>query len=196
MANPNNLMHHAFVMTEFNAQQQLVGERLTLRPVTEDDFDNLFAAANDPLLWQQHPQSDRYTLPVFTDYFRGALDCRSAYVVIDNSSGKIIGSSRYDNINDEQGTIEIGWTFLARSHWGGRFNAELKDLMIKLAFEHFQEIHFCIGELNKRSLAAVKKIGAKLTDINDPARPGHVFYAITAETYLGKDNYGKQAVGS
>ena len=58
------------------------------------------------------------------------------YAVIDKASGAIIGSSRFQNHDPaDGGSVEIGWTFLARSHWGGSYNAEMKRLMLAHALQ-------------------------------------------------------------
>src|SRR3954464_15578104 len=96
----------------FELQPTLTGERLLLRPLRADDWDALFAAASDPLIWEQHPESDRYKEDVFHRYFQGALDSRGAFVVIDKEAGEVIGSTRYHGFDPEKSEIEIGWTFL------------------------------------------------------------------------------------
>lgn len=149
--------------TEFNLQPTLEDELILLRPIREDDFDALHAAASDPLIWEQHPSSDRWQKDVFTEFFRGALNSGGAFAVIDKKSGKVIGSSRYVRLQDNDNVIEIGWTFLARSHWGGMYNSAMKRLMIEHAFKHVDSILFFIGENNMRSRKAVEKLGAVLT---------------------------------
>lgn len=185
---------HDCIMTDtaiFNPQQILTGERLELRPVSAEDFEILYNAASDPGIWAQHPQYDRYKQNVFKDYFDSALTSQAAFVICDKNTGEAIGSSRFENPDFKQGSVEIGWTFLARSHWGGSYNAELKDIMLKFAFSTFQNVHFCIGEDNQRSRTAVQKLGAELSDMLDESRPGHVFYVLTEDSYLGQNNYGR-----
>ena len=45
---------------EFDLQPLLKGNLIEVRPLTKEDFDALFAAASDPLIWKQHPENDRY----------------------------------------------------------------------------------------------------------------------------------------
>src|SRR5688572_1431031 len=112
-------------------QPTLEGERLLLRPLRTDDWDALFAVASDPLIWEVHPAHDRWQEPVFRAFFIDALEQGGALVVIDKASGAMIGSSRYQGHEAGQGgSVEIGWTFLARSHWGGSHNREMKRLML------------------------------------------------------------------
>src|SRR5512144_3102213 len=103
----------------FEPQPTLEGNLLRLRPVEPADFEALFAAASDPLIWEQHPESDRYTREVCQDYFESALESGGAFVIIERKSERIVGSSRYHGFDAEKREVEIGWTFLERAFWGG-----------------------------------------------------------------------------
>lgn len=141
-------------------QPTLRGELLTLRPMRPDDFDALFEAASDPLIWEQHPEHDRYTESKFRMYFQGGIDSKGAFVAIDNATGKIIGSTRYFEYKPEQSEVEIGWTFLTRRYWGGRYNGEMKRLLVEHAFRFIDHVVLLIDENNMRSRRAAEKIGA------------------------------------
>ena|SRR5438067_138342 len=143
----------------FDLQPILKGERLELRPLRADDFDELFAVASDPLIWEQHPNSDRYREEVFREFFRSALECGGALIAVDRAEGRVIGSSRYHGYNEERSEIEIGWTFLARSYWGGVYNREMKALMLGHAFQFVRTVIFLVGPRNYRSQRAMEKIG-------------------------------------
>jgi RimJ/RimL family protein N-acetyltransferase len=143
----------------FDRQPTLTGELLLLRPLRPEDFDALYAVAADPLIWEQHPASDRWKADVFAAFFREALDSGGALVAIDRADGRVIGSSRYHGYDPENREVEIGWTFLARSHWGGAYNGEMKRLMLRHAFEHVDSVIFVVGARNFRSQRAVEKIG-------------------------------------
>ena len=170
-------------MTAVVWQPRLHGELVDLRPLTVDDFDALFAVASDREIWVQHPASDRYQEPVFRAFFHDALESRGALVVVDRSSGQIIGSSRYCGFDPVKSEVEIGWTFLARSHWGGRYNGDMKRLMLDYAFQHVTRVRFVVGANNIRSRTALERIGAVLTDtVEDRLMKGvsvpHVVYEI------------------
>jgi RimJ/RimL family protein N-acetyltransferase len=165
----------------FDLQPTLQGERLLLRPLLADDFPALYAAASDPLIWEQHPSSDRYQEPVFREYFRGALESGGAFVAIDRKDGHIIGSSRYHGYDAEASEIEIGWTFLARSHWGGVYNGEMKRLMLRHAFQFVKSVIFVIGPRNFRSQRAVEKIGGTFVEAKvDASGNERVIYRVTS----------------
>jgi len=145
----------------FDLQPGLEGNLLQLRPMRPEDFAELYAVASDPLIWEQHPSSDRYKREVFQQFFREGLESGGALIAIDKQDGRVIGSSRYYGYSQEKSEIEIGWTFLARSYWGGRYNGEMKQLMLDHAFRFVKSVIFLIGPTNIRSQKAVEKIGAK-----------------------------------
>jgi RimJ/RimL family protein N-acetyltransferase len=141
-------------------QPVLKGQLLELRPVRLDDFQDLYEVASDPLIWEQHPHNNRYQEQVFRKFFRDALSSGGALIAIDSQTGRVIGSSRYDGYDNEKSQVEIGWTFLARSHWGGIYNGEMKRLMLEHAFKFVNNVIFVIGTQNFRSQKAVEKLGA------------------------------------
>ncbi|MBS0478329.1 MAG: GNAT family N-acetyltransferase [Proteobacteria bacterium] len=164
-------------------QPHLVGELIELRPAAPGDFDALFAVASDPLIWELHPAHDRWRETVFRKFFDEGLASGGMLVAIDRGTGAVIGSSRYDFERAEPGEVEIGWTFLARSHWGGRYNAEMKALMLDHAFASVERVIFLVGDTNIRSRRAVEKIGGYLTPREHRAEMAgepvvHVIYAI------------------
>lgn len=168
-----------------NRQPVLESEHLLLRPLRADDWDALSAVASDPLVWELHPANDRWQEAVFRAFFDDALAQGGALIAIDKASGAAIGSSRmqvYDPADG--GSVEIGWTFLARSHWGGATNREMKRLMLAHCFRYVARVEFRIGETNLRSRRAMEKIGGRLTDRIDMLGPTpHVVYEITRECF-------------
>lgn len=143
----------------FDLQPTLTGTLLQLRPLRADDWDALSAAASDPLIWELHPERDRYKPDVFRRYFDGGMDSGGAFAVIDRQTGRIIGSTRYHSYDEAAGEIEIGWTFLERAYWGGRYNAEMKRLLLDHAFTFVTRVVFLVGPTNYRSQRAMEKIG-------------------------------------
>lgn len=143
----------------FDLQPTLEGELLQIRPLREDDWEALFAVASDPLIWEQHPVPDRYKPDVFRRFFREAMASGGAFVVIDKKMGCIIGSSRFLGYDETRSEIEIGYTFLARAYWGGVYNREMKELMLRHAFRFVRHVVFLVGPQNLRSQKAMEKIG-------------------------------------
>ena len=165
-------------------QPVLRGKLLTLRPLRSEDFQDLYAVAADPLIWEQHPQPDRYKIEVFTEFFRGAMECGGALLVCGADDGRAFGSSRFDNYDQASSEVEIGWTFLARSHWGGNYNREMKHLMLRHAFRFVDNAVFLVGPGNLRSQKAVEKIGGVRAGWrHDKSGRNNFMYRITAAAY-------------
>ena len=140
--------------------------------------------ASDPLIWEQHPEHNRFQEPTFRAFFEEALESRGALVALDRANGQVIGSSRYHGYDSEQSLIEIGWTFLARVYWGGRYNGEMKRLMLEHAFKWVKRVIFIIGPDNRRSQRAVEKIGGVRAGTTTDARgQARVVYEITPALY-------------
>jgi len=144
----------------FDLQPHLKGELIELRPLTPNDWEELFAVASDSLIWEQHPEPDRYKEDVFRIFFKDAMESGGAFVIIDPKTQRIIGSTRFYGYDPQKSEIEIGWTFLARKYWGGRYNAEMKHLLLNHAFRFVESVLFFVGENNVRSQKALEKVGA------------------------------------
>ncbi len=145
-----------------NLQPTLTGPSLSLRPLTPEDLDALHAAASDPLIWEQHPNSDRWKRDVFETFFAGALASKGAFAILDAKTGAVIGSSRYYDWDAAKREVAIGFTFMTRAYWGGVYNRELKTLMLDHAFASCDAVVFHVGENNLRSRKAMEKIGGVL----------------------------------
>ncbi|MFA7597549.1 MAG: GNAT family protein [Novosphingobium sp.] len=177
-------------------QLLLEGERLLLRPLHPDDWDALHAAARDPLIWDQHPDPDRWREPIFRDFFADALEAGGTLAILEKRGGAVIGSSQFANFKDGNGgAVEIGRTFLVRSHWGLGLNHELKRLMVGHALGEVATVYFRVGAENLRSRRAMEKIGARLTDLREDVtvhgRPvPHVIYEI------GRDDFARGPLSS
>lgn len=161
-------------------QPTLRGELVELRPLRLTDWDAMYEIASDPLLWEQHPERNRYESHVFRLFFDEALRSQSAFAVLDLATGRIIGSSRYHCHDAVAREIEIGWSFLARSHWGGRYNGEMKQLMLSHAFTFVGRVIFSVGVNNLRSQRAVERIGGVLLHGHPAAGPDTLVFGISS----------------
>jgi RimJ/RimL family protein N-acetyltransferase len=169
-------------------QPHLANTHISLRPLLAADREALYAVAADPLIWEQHPYHDRWQRPVFDRFFDDAIASGGALVAQDPETGEIIGSSRFDISRAGKDEIEIGWTFLARSHWGTKANPAMKALMLTHAFKFFPCVMFIIGATNHRSRRAIEKIGGVLTPRTDTFHAAgqlvsHVTYAIDCAAF-------------
>jgi len=145
----------------FNLQPVLEDELIVLTPLKVTDFERLFSVAGDPLIWEMHPTKDRYKREVFQKYFDGAVESGGAFLVFDKSTGELIGSTRFYQLDEVQSRVGIGFTFLARKYWGGKYNFAMKKLMLDHAFTYVRSVIFHVGSENLRSQRAVMKIGGK-----------------------------------
>jgi RimJ/RimL family protein N-acetyltransferase len=170
-------------MILFDRQPTLTGALLQLRPLRLEDWAALFAVASDPLLWEQHPNCDRYKEDVFRQFFEEALNSGGALVAIERTSGEIVGSSRYHGFDAAHSVVEIGWSFLARRCWGGRYNGEMKRLMLEHAFNSIARVIFIIGPNNHRSRRAVQKIGSVYVGTTHVKGRESVVYELTSSAF-------------
>jgi RimJ/RimL family protein N-acetyltransferase len=147
--------------TEFELQPTLANVLIKIQPLKQPNFEALYKIASDPLLWEQHPNKDRYKREVFETFFKGAMESGGAFLVINNTTNQVIGTSRYYGFDKEAKTVVIGYTFIARDHWGKAYNKALKTLMLNHAFKFADSVIFHIGANNIRSQKAIGNIGAK-----------------------------------
>jgi RimJ/RimL family protein N-acetyltransferase len=175
----------------FDLQPILKGKLLELMPLRPEDFHDLYAVASDPLIWEQHPVKDRYKAEVFEGFFRESLESGGTLIAIDRKNGQVIGSSRFHGYDKEKSEIEIGWTFLARSYWGGLYNREMKQLMLRHALKFVNSVIFLVGPQNLRSQRAVEKIGGvRVGSRPDAGGRESLVYQITTSTFL--DTFAQQ----
>jgi N-acetyltransferase len=169
------------VAMSFDYQPVLKGELVELRPLHVEDFDALYAVAADPLIWEQHPAVNRHEEAIFRAFFHEALASGGTLIAIDVDSRRVIGSSRFHGYDRERNEVEIGWTFLARSHWGGRYNGEMKRLMLRHAFRFVSRVVLLVGLQNVRSQRAVERIGGvRVGTRPDASGRDSYLYQITA----------------
>jgi N-acetyltransferase len=143
---------------EFDLQPELRGSEISLRPLRPGDCEALWAVARDPLLWAQHPDQTRHVRAGYERFFASSLAGR-ALAVVENSTGRIIGSSRYYDWEPAKREVAIGYTFLDREFWGGVANRQMKRLLIEHAAPHADAIWFHVGKHNLRSRRAMEKMG-------------------------------------
>jgi len=158
-------------------------------PLLQTDFEILYAAASDPLIWEQHPNKNRYQRAAFENYFKGAIESGGAFLVKDAVTGEVIGSSRYSDHDAATNSIAIGYTFFIRSHWGTGHNYALKKLMLSHVFQFVDAVNFFIGAVNKRSQISLERFGAiktgekEMAYYGEPAKLDYI-YTITKTQWL------------
>jgi RimJ/RimL family protein N-acetyltransferase len=144
----------------------LQGRQVRLEPLTPEHAAGLAEVGLDDDLWKWIPTPVR-TPEEMTAYVQSALQDQAAgtalpFVLIEKSSGRIIGSTRYANIEREHHRLEIGWTWVARPWQRTAINTEAKYLLLHHAFETLKcmRVELKTDSLNERSRAAILRIGA------------------------------------
>jgi RimJ/RimL family protein N-acetyltransferase len=175
----------------FDLQPTLENEVVRLSPLEENDFDLLYDVASDPLIWEQHPNRDRYKREVFQNFFEGAIQSKGAFKIVDVKLNKVIGSSRFYDADLKRSSVAIGYTFFARDHWGSVFNRAAKTLMLDHAFRFVEEVHFHIGAFNIRSQTSIQRLGALKVEERNIAYHGEAanlnfVYAIRKTEWLNR----------
>jgi RimJ/RimL family protein N-acetyltransferase len=118
---------------------QLMGNRVQLKPLTKQHTAHLFQAGSDEEIWRYSSKKIK-NIEEMDELVDEALENKMKgleypFVIIDNSSGSIVGSTRYLNISLIHRNLEIGWTWLNPSIWRTFVNTECKFLLLKYAFE-------------------------------------------------------------
>lgn len=147
-------------MNPFFQPPALHDAQLSLIPLEEADFELLFALAADPLLWEQHPNPNRYKKEEFSKFFAGAMEAKAAYKILSNATGEIMGCSRFYDYRPEASVVNIGYTFYGRAFWGKGYNPMAKAMMLAYAFQFVEVVEFHVGACNKRSQIAMERLGA------------------------------------
>ena len=125
----------------------LQAEHFLLEPFTPKDFNALHAVASDPLLWEQHPEADRWKRSKFQYFFQdGLTNDLGCFVIKEKRSGGPAGSSRFYGYDEADRCIRIGYTFIARELWGTAANREIKEAMLMRAFNVVDRV-FLISDL-------------------------------------------------
>jgi RimJ/RimL family protein N-acetyltransferase len=136
-------------------------EHFSFEPLTANDFDALYAVARDPLLWEQHPEADRWKRSKFQRFFQsGIANDLGCFLIREKQSRRVAGSTRFYEYDEANRCVRIGYTFIAREFWGTSANREMKEAMLLRSFKIVDQVFFDIGPQNFRSIAAVKKLGA------------------------------------
>ena len=144
-------------------QPVLENELIRMQPLEPNDFERLYAVAADPLIWEQHPNKNRYQRDVFQNFFEGAMQSNGALLILDKATGEVAGCSRFYDYNEVESSVFIGYTFFGRTFWGKQYNPASKQLMLDYAFQLVNTVKFHIGATNIRSQIAIGRIGAVKT---------------------------------
>lgn len=176
---------------DFSVQPILQDEEYQLIPLQQGDFADLYEVASDPEIWKQHPSKDRYQKDVFRNFFKGAMESKGAFKIIEKTSGNLLGSTRFYDYDEEGDSIFIGYTFYGTQSWGKGINPKIKKLMLDYIFRFVSRVYFHVGKDNIRSQKAMERLGAHAVDEREVAYFGepsriNIVYEIKKENRYEK----------
>lgn len=178
---------------DINIQPILENENIILYPINEEDFENLYQAAADPKIWEQHPNKNRWKKEIFRTYFDGAIKSKGAFKIIDKTNQKIIGSTRFYDYDEQENAILIGYTFYTTEYWGKGINHSVKKLMLDYIFQFVSTVYFHIGASNVRSQIAIGRLGTTkvaeqdITYFGEDSKLNYIYRLTKQEWILNKN---------
>jgi len=150
----------------------LEDERVLLRPLVQADVANLSSYVQDESTLWKYALTPITTDQEFEQYIATAVETRhlkSAYpfIVFDKLQNKYVGSTRFYDIQLNNSSTQFGYTWYSESTWGTGLNEHCKLLLLSFAFETigFERVEFRADNRNKRSIAAMQKIGCTVEGI-------------------------------
>ena len=145
----------------------LEGRVVRLEPLTLDHVPGLWEAGSDPAIWRLGLEPVQ-SAEEMRDYVARALRAQEQgaalpFATVLRSEGRVVGSTRFGNIDPVHRHVEIGWTWIAPRWQRTAVNTEAKLLMLRHAFEDWKclRVELKTDVLNERSRAAILRLGAK-----------------------------------
>ena len=144
----------------------LEGQYVRLEPLTESHHAGMCRVSLDPELWRLIPY--RMTTPeevmVYIRSRQAALAAGDelGFATVERTSGLVVGSTRFLNMDVANRRVEIGGTWIAKPWQRTAINTEAKYLMLRHAFETWQciRVELKTDALNRQSRDAILRIGA------------------------------------
>ena len=145
----------------------LAGPNVRLEPMRPEHAAALLEAGRAPEIWEWMPARP-VTPAAMQAWLEKAMQAEAQgreypFVVVRVADGRLIGSTRYLGVEEEDRTVEIGWTWYSPDAWGGFVNPEAKYLLMRHAFEEWHAIRVALKTdvKNLHSQAAIRKLGAR-----------------------------------
>ena len=163
---------HPTTVFDTKADLILENERVLLRPLVQEDAVLLAPYVTaEPSLWKYALTPITNTAEL-TQYVDAAVQARAAgtaypFVVVDKLQNKVVGSTRFYDLQLQFKTTQLGYTWYSESCWGTGLNDHCKFLLLTFAFETMglERVEFRADNRNKRSIAAMQKIGCTIEGI-------------------------------
>ena len=180
-----------------NAPLTLKGNTVELVPLDKAHFAELEALAQDPRIWEFYSVNGSKPGAIVYALEKGLIEKEKGtqypFTIKDAITGKIMGSTRYIDIQPDHRKLEIGWTWLHPDHWGTAANLECKLLLLTYCFENMNgaRVQLKADIYNIRSIKAIQKIGGQQECIfrNDKIRDNgthrdSVYFSIIARDWV------------
>ena len=157
---------------DFIQEYSLENERVILRPLAIKDFSLLekYVIA-EPDLWQYSLVSIKHSQDL-EKYIQDAVEARNQktaypFIVFDKLTQTYVGVTRFYDIQLTNNTTQLGYTWYSKKVWGTGLNQHCKFLLLEFALDKmgFERIEFRADNNNKRSIAAMQKIGCTVEGI-------------------------------
>lgn len=172
-------------------QAVLKGSNVLLVPFEESHRAELCRVLDNPEIWKYTWRNIASRDQLERD-FDQALEQQSRgtqipFVIFDNKTGAVIGTTSIGDIDKFNRNVEIGWTSLSPEYWRTGVNTECKYMLLQYCFEQLSviRVQFSVSSLNLRSQKAVERIGAVKEGVFrkhrvEPGGPVHdnIFYSI------------------
>ncbi len=176
----------------------LEGQNVRLEPLAQAHAQELTVAAADPRIWKWYSTPPLLAAQDVAAMIAEALANKTlgsqlAFAIVDKTSGKAVGGTRYLNIDRGNRRVEIGWTWLGTHYQRTALNTEAKLLLLTHAFETLGciRVEFKTDSLNEQSRKALERIGAVYEGIHrnhmitTSGRLRHsVYYSIIPEEWV------------
>jgi len=177
----------------------LTGQTVHLISLERTHFAELEALSKDKRIWEFYP-FDVSGSEKFMSTFENALTEREKgnqfpFVIFHKQQNRLIGSTRYLDIQRQHKKLEIGWTWLHPDYWATEVNLECKLLLLTHCFEELKTIRVQLksDENNLRSRKAIEKIGARFEGIlrndmikDNGTKRNSAYYSIIDEEWEDK----------
>jgi RimJ/RimL family protein N-acetyltransferase len=134
---------------------------ITVRPYESADAAELFAALDHELAWEHIPRAIPANAESLDEMLATSLGDGKRVIFTVRQGGRVVGMTSVQFDPGDPAGVEVGGTQFDPAVWGTGVNAEVKQLLFAVIFRHgAQWIQLRTDELNGRSAAAIRKLGA------------------------------------
>jgi len=150
----------------------LENDLIKLVPMNLSHLEGFRLAGNFEQVWQWMPMNRCKNETIARSWMNEAIDAMAkkeqvAFVIFDKKSNTLVGSTRLFRFNENDLTLEIGYTFITPEFQRSYVNSQTKFLLLSYVFEQLKlnRVEFCAHEKNQKSRAAIARIGGTFEGI-------------------------------